>query len=132
MVTREKIAAALRRLNEAENARHRTGVEAVSATIDQIMAPDVEGWRNGTHVPDRASEREVEKKAFGALVDYAREIERTIIEPPFAAIGWTIRGTFDGQAVEAPGSSQFEFNDEGRVQRYWMNFNPEDFFYRKG
>ena len=42
------------------------------------------------------------------------------------------RGPFDGQPVEAPGSSQFEFNEEGRVQRYWMNFNPEDFFYRKG
>lgn len=132
MVTREAIAQALRKLNETENARHRTSVEEVSAGIDAIMAPDVVGWRNGAHVPDRASEREVEKKAFGALVDYNREIDRVIIEPPFAAIGWTIRGTYDGQLVEAPGSSQFEFNDEGRVQRYWMNFNPEDFFYRKG
>ncbi|MXO67434.1 hypothetical protein GRI72_01130 [Altererythrobacter marinus] len=132
MVTRETIIEALQRLNDAENARHRIGVEAVSAVIDQIMAPNVEGWRNGAHVPDRASEREVERKAFGALVDYNREVERTIVEPPFAATGWTIRGTFDGQPVRAPGSSQFEFNDDGRVQRYWMNFNPEDFFYRKG
>lgn len=132
MVDRATIEAALNKLNETENARHRTGVEAVSAGIDKIMAPDVEGWRNGAYVPDRASEREVEKKAFGALVDYNREIERTIIDPPFAATGWTIRGTFEGQAVSAPGSSQFEFNEEGRVQRYWMNFNPEDFSYRKG
>lgn len=131
MVSKESIAKALRSLNETENARHRTGVEAVSAGIDALMAPDVEGWRNGAYVPNRAGEREVEKKAFGALVDYNREIERVIIDPPFAAIGWTIRGTFDGQAVCAPGSSQFEFRDDGLIRRYWMNFNPEDFFYRK-
>ena len=131
MVARETIENALKRLNETENARHRTSVEEVSAGIDAIMAPDVEGWRNGIYVPDRASEREVEKKAFGALVDYNREIERVIIDPPFAAAGWIIRGTFNGEAVEAPGSSQFEFNEEGRVQRYWMNFNPDDFSYRK-
>ena len=49
MVTRETIIEALQRLNDAENARHRIGVEAVSAVIDQIMAPNVEGWRNGAH-----------------------------------------------------------------------------------
>ena len=53
-----------------------------------------------------------------------------IIDPPHAAITWTIRGTFQGQAIAAPGCSNFEFNDEGRVQRYWMYFNPADFAYR--
>lgn len=130
MIDREKIAGALRRLNEAENARPTTTVEEISAKIDAIMAPDVEGWRNGAYVPDRASEREVERKAFGSLADYNRTIERTAIDPPHAAIGWTIRGTFEGREVSAPGSSIFEFNDEGRVQRYWMYFNPEHFFYR--
>lgn len=132
MITREAIAKMLRTLNETENARPHTSVEEVSAGIDKVMAPDVEGWRNGAHVPDRASEREVERRAFGALADYNRVVERTIIDPPFAATGWTIHGSFDGQPVSAPGSSQFEFNEEGRVKRYWMNFNPEDFFYRKG
>lgn len=130
MIDRDGIASALRRLNEAENARPSTTVEQVSAEIDKIMAPDVEGWRNGAYVPDRATEREVERKAFGALTDYNREIERTVIDPPLACIGWTIYGTFDGREVRAPGCSQFEFNDEGRIQRYWMYFNPDDFFYR--
>ncbi|MBI1194132.1 MAG: hypothetical protein GC205_13315 [Bacteroidetes bacterium] len=130
MSTREQIASALRNLNAAENARPETGVEVVSTKIDAIMAPDVEGWRNGVYVPDRATEREVERKSFGALTDYHRTIERTIIDPPFASIGWTIRGTFEGKEVSAPGSSIFEFNDSGRVQRYWMHFNPEHFFYR--
>lgn len=130
MIDRDRIAGALRRLNEAENERPKTTVEKVSAAIDALMAPDVEGWRNGVYVPDRATEREVERKAFGALVDYNREIERTIIDPPFASIGWTIFGTFEGREVRAPGSSQFEFNDDGLIQRYWMYFNPEDFFYR--
>ncbi|KCZ92125.1 nuclear transport factor 2 family protein [Hyphomonas johnsonii] len=130
MIDRDQIEAALRRLNEAENARPSTGVEAVSAKIDMIMAPDVEGWRNGVHVPDRATEREVERKAFGALTDYNRTIERTIIDPPLASTGWTIHGTFEGREVRAAGSSIFEFNDAGRVQKYWMYFNPEDFFYR--
>ena len=130
MIDRSRIASALRSLNEAENARPVTTVEEVSTKIDAIMAPDVEGLRNGAYVPDRETEREVERKAFGALTDYHRTIERTIIDPPFACIGWTIRGTFEGNEVSAPGSSIFEFNDEGRVQRYWMHFNPEHFIYR--
>ena len=130
MVTRETIEAKLHELNAAENARHETGVEAVSAKIDQIMAEDVEGWRNGTHFPSRAHERDLEKKAFGALVDYHRTFELMIVDPPYAALTWTIRGTANGQQVEAPGCSNFEFNEEGRVRRYWMYFNPADFAYR--
>jgi len=130
MISREKIETMLRELNAAENDRVNTSVEATSARIDAIMAPDVEGWRNGVHVASRAVEREVEKKAFGALVDYNRQFELMIIEPPLAAITWTIRGTFNGQEVKAPGCSNFEFNEEGRVQRYWMYFNPADFSYR--
>ncbi|MDG2533867.1 nuclear transport factor 2 family protein [Sphingomonas sp. HITSZ_GF] len=130
MISREKIESALRALNAAENDRVNTSVEATSARIDAIMARDVEGWRNGVHCPNRDAEREVEKKAFGALVDYNRQFELMIIEPPLAAITWTIRGTFNGQAIAAPGCSNFEFNEDGTVKRYWMYFNPADFSYR--
>jgi hypothetical protein len=130
MISREKIESVLRALNAAENDRVNTTVEATSARIDAIMAPDVEGWRNGVHVPNRDSEREVERKAFGALVDYNRQFELMIIEAPLACITWTIRGTFQDQQISAPGCSNFEFNEEGRVQRYWMYFNPADFSYR--
>ncbi len=130
MISREKIESALRALNAAENDRVHAGVEATSARIDAIMAPDVEGWRNGVHFPSRDAERDLEKKAFGALVDYNRQFELMIIDPPLACITWTIRGTFNGQAIAAPGCSNFEFNEEGRVRRYWMYFNPADFAYR--
>jgi hypothetical protein len=130
MISREKIESVLRELNAAENDRVNTTVEATSARIDAIMAPDVVGSRNGVSVPSRAAEREVEKKAFGALVDYNRQFELMIIEPPLAAITWTIRGTFNGQEIRAPGCSNFEFNDDGTVRRYWMYFNPADFSYR--
>lgn len=130
MVTREMIERQLHALNAAENDRINTGVEAVSAKIDEIMAPDVEGWRNGVHFPSRASERELEKKAFGALVDYHRTFELMIVDPPYAALTWTIRGTANGVAVAAPGCSNFEFGADGRVRRYWMYFNPADFAYR--
>lgn len=129
-MNREQIANILRQLNEAENDRPNTSIEQTSARIDALMAPDVEGWRNGVHVPSRAAEKEVEMKAFGALVDYNRQFERVIIEPPLACIGWTIRGTFQGHEVVAPGCSNFEFGSNGLIQRYWMYFNPADFIYR--
>ncbi|MFT3883564.1 MAG: hypothetical protein QM703_28420 [Gemmatales bacterium] len=81
MVSREEIVAALHRLNEAENSRPHSTVEVISAAIDQIMAPDVQGWRNGFHFPTGEFEREIEKKAFGALADYNRTFELMIVEP---------------------------------------------------
>lgn len=130
MATREQIETALRSLNEAENSRPHSSVEEVSTRIDALMAADVQGWRNRTHIPSRAAERALEGKAFGALADYNRTFERVIIDPPLACIGWTIRGSFQGQTVEAPGCSNFEFDEDGKVRRYWMYFDPADFSYR--
>lgn len=130
MITEDRIADILRRLNEAENARVHSTVEETMARIDEIMAPDVEGWRNGVHYPNREAEREIERKSFGSLVDYNRTFQHVLIAPPKACIAWTIRGTFGGKQIAAPGCSIFEFNDEGRAIRYWMFFNPADFAYR--
>jgi hypothetical protein len=130
MISRDRIESVLRELNAAENDRVNAGVEATNARIDRIMAPDVQGWRNGVHFPSRDSEREIERKGFGALPDYHRDFELMIIDPPYACITWTIRGTANGQAVKAPGCSNFEFNEDGTVRRYWMYFNPADFAYR--
>lgn len=130
MVTREQIESALRQLNEAENARPNSTVEETSQRIDAVMSPNVEGWRNGAHVASRAEEREIEKKAFGALEDYNRVFEHILIDPPMACITWTIHGSFDGKPVKAPGCSVFEVGEDGRFARYWMHFNPADFAYR--
>lgn len=120
MVSREQIAATLRRLNAAENSRPGATVEETSARLDAVMAPDVHGWRNGTPVPDRTAERKGEFGVFTALPDYHRVIEHMIIEPPMASIGWTIQGTLQGRKISAPGGSIFEFNADGLVQRYWL------------
>jgi hypothetical protein len=130
MVTREAIASALHKLNAAENSRPTSTVEETSARIDAVMSPDVHGWRNGVLVPDRATEKAAERIGFGALVDYHRDFEHMIIDPPMVCITWTIRGTFGGKDVAAPGSSVFEFGDDGLVRRYWMYTNPADFWYR--
>src|SRR3546814_5909506 len=81
------------------------------------MAPDVHGWRGGTPVSNRAAEREVERVAFGTLTDYHRTFDILLIEPPYASLRWTIRGTFQGKAIVAPGASFFKFNDDGLVCR---------------
>lgn len=130
MVSRETIEARLRALNAAENSRPNATVEEVSAGIDKVMAPDVHGWRGSVHVPSRAAEREVESKAFGALADYHRTFDILLIEPPYASLRWTIRGTFQGQPIVAPGASFFKFNDDGLVCEYWMHIDPADFTYR--
>lgn len=130
MVTRETIEAALRQLNAAENSRPTSTVEETSARIDVLMSPDVHGWRNGVAVPDRATERKAERIGFGALTDYHRDFDTMVIEPPMAALGWTIRGTFKGRDIVAPGASIFEFGADGLIRRYWMYTNPADFSYR--
>lgn len=131
MVTREQIEKTLRQLNDAENSRPGSTVEETSARIDAVMAPGVEGWRGSTHVPNRAAERAGEAVAFGALEDYHRDFDIMIIEPPYGSIRWTIRGSFQGNPVVASGASFFEFNDEGKVVKYWMHIDPADFGYRK-
>ncbi|HWW58886.1 MAG TPA: nuclear transport factor 2 family protein [Sphingopyxis sp.] len=130
MVSRETIESRLRQLNAAENSRPNATVEEVSAGIDKVMAPDVHGWRGGVHVPNRAAEREVERAAFGALADYHRTFDILLIEPPYASLRWTIRGSFQGKEIVAPGASFFKFNDDGLVAEYWMHIDPADFAYR--
>jgi hypothetical protein len=131
MVSRDHIADVLRRLNAAENDRPNSTVEATSARIDALMAPGVHGWRAGVTVPDRAAERENERLGFGALEDYHRDFDQMIIDPPMACINWTIRGTYNGRAVVAPGASIFRFDDDGLIAQYWMYVNPDDFAYRR-
>ncbi|HEY2751883.1 nuclear transport factor 2 family protein [Phenylobacterium sp.] len=131
MVSRDHIAGVLRELNAAENNRPNTTVEATSARIDKLMAPDVHGWRAGVTVPDRAAERENERLGFGALQDYHRDFDQVIIDPPMACINWTIRGSFNGKPVVAPGASIFRFSDDGLIVQYWMYINPNDFSYRR-
>ena len=95
-VTREQIENLIRRINKAENARPGRTVEETIADIDSLMSPDVEGWLNGEHRPDRTAEREIERILFTILDDYHRDIERIIIDPPFASFTWRIRSAVRG------------------------------------
>lgn len=123
MSTRDEIEATLRQLNAAENGELGSSVEAKSAAIDAVMALGVSGWTNGVHVPDRAAERRSESLIFGLLADYRRDFDRLIIEPPHAALNWTIYGTVNDRPLELSGSSTFEFDDSGRIWRYWLYFD---------
>jgi ketosteroid isomerase-like protein len=119
-IDRGSIEKVLRRLNEAENRRPKVSVAETIAGIDAVMAPDVEGWHNGVHVPNREAERQGERVIFEMMADYHREFERVIIDPPFAAFTWKVRGTMGGKAVELPGCSVMEINAEGKIRRYWL------------
>jgi predicted ester cyclase len=122
MIGREAIERALRALNAAENSLPRATVDAVISAIDQTMSRDVQGWMNGEHRPNREAERTIERLLFTDLPDYHRSIERLIIDPPFAAIAWKMSGTSRSldRPVEVSGCSQFQFDDDGQIARYWI------------
>jgi hypothetical protein len=119
-INRTLIEKVLKRLNEAENRRPFVSVEETIAGIDAVMAADVEGWTNGVHKPDREAERQGERVLFELTADYHRDIERVIIDPPFVAFTWRIRGTAGNKAMEVQGCSILESNAEGKIRRYWL------------
>jgi steroid delta-isomerase-like uncharacterized protein len=124
-VTRKMIEETLKVLNEAENMRPNTTVEGTIAAIDETMAPEVEGWnpRRG-HTPNRAAERRAEGVLFEVIQDYHRTFERIVADPPFAAFDWKISGTSGGKALEIFGCSIGEFNEQGKILRYWLYMDP--------
>jgi len=119
-IDRRSIEQVLHRLNEAENRRPKVTVEETIAGIDSVMAANVEGWHNGVHTPNREAERVGERALFEMMADYHRDFERVIIDPPFAAFTWKVRGTMGGKAVELLGCSVMEINGEGKIRRYWL------------
>ena len=124
-VNREQIEKLIRRINEAENARPTRTVEETIAAIDLLMAPGVEGWANGNHHLNRSAEREYERALFGFLDDYHRDIERIVIEPPFASFAWHV--TSVKHHLEISGCTIMEASDAGLTTRYWMYFDPAPF-----
>ncbi len=122
-IDRSHIERVLKQLNEAENRRPNVSVEETIAGIDAIMAADVEGWHNGVHVPNRDAERQTERMLFESIADYHRVIEQVIIDPPFVAFTWIVRGTAGDKAIEAHGCSVLEVNAEGKQRRYWIYFD---------
>ena len=119
-IDRRSIEKVLHQLNEAENRRPKVSVAETVAGIDAVMADDVEGWHNGVHTPNREAERVGERVLFEMIPDYHRTFERVIIDPPFAAFDWIIRGTMGGKVVEIVGCSFLEVNSQGKFRRYWL------------
>lgn len=119
-VTRSMIEDLIKRLNEAENSRPNVTVDETIARVDAVMADDVEGWTNGVYKPNREAERQGERLLLGAMADYHRDIERVVIDPPFAAFTWRIKGASWGKQLEVVGCSVFEVNSKGKARRYWM------------
>src|SRR3989304_9191854 len=104
-VSRTIIEKALKRLNDAENRRPHVSVEETIAGIDAVMAADVEGWTNGVYKPNREAERQGERALFEAIKDYHRDIDRVIIDPPFVAFSWRVKGSAGGNTIGVEGCS---------------------------
>jgi hypothetical protein len=124
-VTREQIENLIRQIFEIENARPTKTVEETIAGIDSLMASGVEGWTNGKHCPNRSLEREFERELFGSLDDYHRDIERVLIDPPFASLAWRL--TSAKRHLEILGCSIWEINETGLMARYWIYLDPSSF-----
>jgi predicted ester cyclase len=126
-IDRKSIEKVLNQLNEAENRRPKVSVEETIAGIDAVMAPNVEGWHNGVHVPNREADRQGERVLFEMMPDYHRDFQRIIIDPPFVAFDWKIRGTMSGKVVEIIGCSIWEINAQGKVRRSWFYADTSNF-----
>jgi len=122
-IDRKLIEELIKQLNEAENRRPNISVEETIAGIDAVMAADFEGWANGVHVPNRETGRQSERMLFESIADYHRDIEQVIIDPPFTAFTWRIRGTLGDKVREVHGCSVMEVNAEGKFQRGWVYFD---------
>jgi hypothetical protein len=124
-VTREMIEELIRKLNEAENSRPNCTVEETIAAIDNVCAPDFQGKANSGVFHDREMERQGERWLFTSIPDYHRIIERSVIDPPFAAIEWTITGTPNdiNTPIETKGCSILECDEEGKVKAGTVYFD---------
>ena len=107
----------LKKLNEAENSRPHNTVEETIAAIDSVLAPDFECRTNKEPFHDRETERQFEKWLFTNIPDYNRTIGRTVIDPPYVAFEWIMRGTIDDKRVEVHGCSVAECNEDGLAKR---------------
>ena len=120
------------RANRAENDLANIGVEGVLSAWDEILSPDCEGAAPGQPLRPIAETREGDRVLYTAFPDYHRTFHNIVVEPPFAAVQWTMTGTQQGEFLGQPASgraaslsamSLFEFVG-GRVRRWWIYANP--------
>lgn len=122
MTTRSEIERTLREMNEAENSPDLMA-EQKSQVVDKLSHPDVQGWANGVSRGGREQERVQEAFLWAAIPDYHREFEKIVIDPPRAAISWRISGHLGEDALDLAGSTIFEFDEDARIERFWMYYN---------
>lgn len=124
MVTRDAIERTLSELNEAEN-DPTLDAQMKSAVVDRLSTPDVQGWANGEPRGGRDDERQQEAFLWSTFPDYHRAFERIVIEPPSAAVQWTVAGSspdLDMQ-LELAGATIFTFSDDGKIHRFWLYYH---------
>jgi 16S rRNA G966 N2-methylase RsmD len=131
MLSRDQMEATLRRLNDAENRRPHSTVEAVLDGIDAVHTVDSEAWVNGNHWANRTAARDEERGLYELLTDYHRRFDRVIIDPPYASVAWTITGTAQGVHLEVQGCSNIEFDDDALIRRSWVYLDPTSFGVRR-
>ncbi len=121
-MTRSDIERTISELNDAENSPDLTA-EQKSQVVDRLSNPDVQGWANGVGRGGRSEEREQEALLWSAISGYHRDIDQMVIDPPMAAISWSVTGRLGEDAFELAGSTIFEFDETARISRFWMFYN---------
>jgi hypothetical protein len=124
-VTREQIEDLIKRINEIENARPTQSVDEIVARLSVLYAANIEGWVNGKHIAGRSGMNELDRALFGLLDDYHRDIERIVIDPPFASFDWCMKSA--RRNLEARGCSIIEADEAGLILHGWMYFDPAPF-----
>ncbi len=124
-VTREQIERLIRRLSEVENARPTQSADETVARLSQLMAENIEGWVNGNHLSGRAAADDLDRGLFELVDDYHRDIDHLVIDPPFVSFGWCMRSAKHN--LKGPGCSIIQIDEDGRMVRYWMYFDPSPF-----
>ena len=122
MTTRSEIERTLKEMNEAENSPDLTA-EQKSQVVDKLSHAGVQGWANGVSRGGREQEREQEAFLWAAIPDYHRDFERIIIDPPRAAVSWRLTGHLGEDILDLAGSTIFEFDEDARIERFWMYYN---------
>jgi hypothetical protein len=122
VATRATIERAIHTINRVENDMSLTPQQR-SDGIDPVMAPGVQGWGNGTSRGSREEEKASEVALWEAFPNYQRTIERVIIDGDHAAFCWHATLRNDQEAIELWGTTVADFDDQGRLTRFWLYYD---------
>jgi steroid delta-isomerase-like uncharacterized protein len=100
-------------------------------TVDELLAPDVEGFLEGREIHTSAEFQESRRQLLDAFPDLAVEVEDVVEHGNRAVIRWRCRATHNGGGLGIPatfkpvqfrGMTWVEIQN-GRITRGWDSWN---------